>query len=108
MTDSHKTPLQESFDKHAAEDAIFQREQVKTNAKTEKSLASIHKRLGATTTREDTAEIVEEVIRRMLLSKGKTAYTIIIGAGALAVALAGILGGFKTILAAIGLSIIHR
>ncbi len=103
----------EQFAAHMGEDKTFQDEQRKFNAdmagfraETEGSLAAIHETLKTIPDAEQTAKIVEEVITKLLLSKGKLAFNLTVGAGTLAVAVIAILGGFKAFLGWIGFSYI--
>lgn len=49
--------LKESFDRHSADDRLFQEAQGLVNEATAKSLAALHERLGDVATREDVAEL---------------------------------------------------
>lgn len=49
--------LKESFDRHSADDKLFQDAQGQVNEATAKSLAALHERLGDVATREDVAEL---------------------------------------------------
>jgi anti-sigma factor RsiW len=101
----------QAFDDHRIKDEefqerteAFQKAQEEVNASAEKSRDALHKKLDDIPNEERTAQIVEEVIRKTLLSKGKVFYSFTIGLGALAAALLAIFGGFKVLLALIGFS----
>lgn len=49
--------LQEAFEKHAADDKLFQDAQGLVNEATAKSLASLHQRLGELATKDDIGDI---------------------------------------------------
>lgn len=49
--------LKESFDRHSADDKLFQEAQGLVNEATSKSLTALHERLGDVATREDVAEL---------------------------------------------------
>lgn len=94
--------LKELFDKHAKDDFEFQQMQIETNSSAEQSRISIHKRLNDLPSHDETAKIVEDVIKKLIFKQGKFVYTGIIGASILIGALVVIFGGFKTVLAWLG------
>lgn len=87
--------LKHAFDTHAFEDAHFQE-------KTKRSLELVHKKMRDMPTKDETAQIVEDVFKRLLLQNGKAIYTVTVGASVLVGALLVLFGGFKTILALVG------
>lgn len=101
-TNPTNADLKDLFDKHAIDDRAFQDNQDKVNEEAADSRVAIHKRLNEIPTKAETAEIVEAVIRDLLLSKGKIVYKGIIGASILIGALIVIFGGFKTVLGWLG------
>lgn len=103
------------FERHANEDKDFQNEQRIANievatfkAETEGSLSEIHKQLKEIPNNVQTAEIVEDVITRLLLKKGKFAFHFIVGSSVLIGSLVVIFGGLKTVLAWIGFSYLGK
>lgn len=100
--------LKESFEAHARADHAFQTMQTEVNETAEKSRISIHKKLNELPTHEETARIVEKVIRDLLLSKGKMVYQGIIVTSILIGALVVIFGGFKTVLGWLGYAAIVK
>lgn len=100
--------LEQLFHKHAKDDSDFQKMQTEVNEAAEQSRISIHKRLNDIPTHEETAAIVETVITNLLLKKGKTVYTLILGLGALTVAIIAIFGGLKIFLGWIGFTMIPK
>jgi hypothetical protein len=113
MSDEHLTnrDLAEMFEKHAHEDQDFQNEQRRANgetatfkAETEGSLSELHKKIADIPNNEQTAQIVEDVIKRLLLKNGKYTFHFIVGSSVLIGSLVVIFGGLKTVLAWIGFS----
>lgn len=105
----------EAFDEHKIKDEAFQekseefqKKQEAVNLAAEESREKIHERLKNIPDDAKTAEIVEAVIRKTLLSKGKMMYTFTLGAGALAAALVAIFAGTKMVLVALGFSYIPK
>lgn len=105
----------EQFATHMVEDKQFQEEQRVINisaatfqAETEGSLASLHETLKTIPDAKQTAEIVEEVIKKLFYSKGKTIGATIVATGGIFFALGSIWEGLKAILSIIGFSIMHK
>lgn len=112
-TEPTNAELKETFESHAIKDEQFQADQTQVNKHTTKSLESLHKRVGEMhfkvceiPTKEDTSKIVEEAIRKLLLSKGRQLYSFTLAFSLLIGALVVILGGFKTVLGWIGFSMV--
>lgn len=61
--------LKESFDRHAADDKIFQDAQAAVNTETVKSLQALHKRVGELATKKDIAN-VEEFLKGVQVGVG--------------------------------------
>lgn len=85
----------------------FNGEVIIFKAETEGSLASIHQRLGTMATKEDTALIVEQVIRDIIKESGKRGYAGLLIAAGIIGALVVIGGGAKALLGWIGFNYIR-
>lgn len=70
--------LKESFDKHAESDGEFQRMQSLTNEDAAKSLQAIHDRITRIPTKDDTEQIVSDVIKKMLLNNWKFIFNMVL------------------------------
>ncbi len=90
------------------EDKKFQGEMAVFKAETEGKLADLHSKVDALPMAADMENIIESVITRLLLNKGKLIYTGIIAVGGFAFAITAIFGGLKVIAGVIGLGFIHR
>lgn len=98
--------LKHAFEAHAGEDAKFQQEQKLVNDNVQTSLTAIHEKLKEQPTKTETADIVERVIRDLLLSNGKLGFRFVIGLSLFIGALVVIFGGLKTVLGWIGFTLI--
>lgn len=66
--------LKESFDKHSADDKLFQESQGEVNEATGKSLAALHARLGDIATKEDIDEL-KNILKAVRIGTGVFSYT---------------------------------
>lgn len=66
--------LKESFDRHAADDKLFQDAQSLVNEQTAKSLEAIHKRISDLATKEDISEL-KDFMGRMDVGLGVIRFT---------------------------------
>lgn len=96
------------FKEHADDDSRVHKDQQVFNKATTKSLSSVHERLGTLATKEEMEEIVASTIAKMLQSKGKTVFAIIVGAGILFGSFSAIGAGIKYAASVLGVSISHH
>lgn len=94
--------LKESFDRHSADDRLFQEAQGLVNAETAKSLASVHERMSALATKDDIGDLKEfmsniniglGIVKFTWNNAGKIGSVILFLGGAYLVLKYGVVGG---------------
>lgn len=74
MEEVSNADLKESFDKHSADDKLFQDAQGVVNEEFSKSLAALHQRLGDVATKEDVDEL-KNLLKAVRIGTGVFSYT---------------------------------